>query len=144
MAGQLVRDVIERDRLITCAPADPVAVAARRMAEHLCGSILVMEQDRLVGIFTERDLLIRVVGGDKDLTATPVAEVMTRDPDTIGADRPVQDAVRRMDELSYRYLPVIEDDRVIGVLSMRRLPFGLLLGMQWELDERHAVAERLW
>ena len=49
---------------------------------------------------------------------------MTREPDTIGADEPVAEAIRRMDEFSYRYLPVIEDGKVIGVISTRHLPFG--------------------
>ncbi|HEX2529694.1 MAG TPA: CBS domain-containing protein [Geminicoccus sp.] len=144
MTDRPVRDLIERDRLVSAGPDDTVEAAVRRMAENKCGCILVLEGDRLVGIFTERDLVLRVAGAGKDLPGTRLVEVMTPEPDTIEADRPVQDAVRRMDELSYRYLPVTEGGRVIGVLSMRNLPFGTLLGMQWELDERQAVAERLW
>ena len=69
---------------------------------------------------------------------------MTRDPDTIGADEPVKEAIRKMDEFSYRYLPVIDRDKVIGVISTRHLPFGEVLNMQWELGERHTLAERMW
>jgi hypothetical protein len=114
------------------------------MAENGCGSILVMEGERLLGIFTERDLLTRVAAAEKSLERTHLREVMTRNPDTVRADEPVKEAIRKMDEFSYRYLPVLEDDRVIGVISTRHLPFGAVLAMQWELDERHAVAERLW
>lgn len=144
MSASLIGDLIDRDRLVAAGPKDSVQQAAERMAEQCCGSILVMEDDRLVGIFTERDLLMRVAARGLDPGSARLGEVMTKDPETIGADEPVQQAIRRMDEFSYRYLPVIENDRVIGVLSMRHLPFGAILGMQWELDERHAVAERLW
>ena len=144
MADRPVRELIERDRLVAVAPSDSTAVAVQRMAENKCGSILVLENDRLVGIFTERDLVTRVVGIGKDPAATVISAVMTADPDTIEAAQPAQDAIRRMFELSYRYLPVLEDGKVIGVLSMRQLPFGQLLDMQWELDERRVVAERLW
>ena len=49
-----------------------------------------------------------------------------------------------MEEFSYRYPPVIDEGKVIGVISTRHLPFGEVLDMQWELDERHAIAERMW
>ena len=104
-----------------------------------------MRGDELLGIFTERDLLDRVAAAGKDLGGTRLAEVMTKDPDTIGADAPVEEAIRKMDEFGYRYLPVVDGDgKVIGVLSTRHLPFGEVLNMRWELDERHRLAERTW
>jgi CBS domain-containing protein len=145
MPNRPIREMLERDRRLVCAaPEDTVHAATQRMAENGCGSILVMEGDRLVGIFTERDLLIRVAAAGKSLERTHLREVMTRDPDTIRAEESVKEAIRKMDEFSYRYLPVLEDGRVVGVISTRHLPFGEVLAMQWELDERHAVAERLW
>jgi CBS domain-containing protein len=139
-----VRELIERDCLVRAGPDDMVRAAVRSMAEHVCGSILVMEGERLVGIFTERDLLMRVTAAGLDLDRTKLRQVMTRDPDTIDADAPVREAIRRMDEFSYRYLPVIEDGRVIGVVSTRHLPFGAVACMQDELEQRHALAERMW
>jgi CBS domain-containing protein len=130
--------------VVRAAPDDSVQAAARMMAEKGCGSILVMEGERLAGIFTERDLLTWVAAVGKDLDHTWLGAVMTRDPDTIDAEAPVKEAVRKMDAFSYRYLPVLEDGQVIGVISIRHLPFGEVLGMQWELDERHALAERMW
>jgi CBS domain-containing protein len=144
MATRPVRELIERDQLVRATPSDSVRTAARRMVEQRCGSILVMEGEQLVGIFTERDLLNRVAAAARDLDQTTLGEVMTRDPDTIAADAPVKEAIRRMDEFSYRYLPVIEAGRVIGVISTRHLPFAEVLGMQWELEERHRLAERMW
>jgi CBS domain-containing protein len=145
MPTRPIREMLERDRrVVRAGPESTVHAAARLMAENGCGSILVMEGERLLGIFTERDLLTRVAAAEKSLERTHLREVMTRNPDTVRADEPVKEAIRKMDEFSYRYLPVLEDDRVIGVISTRHLPFGAVLAMQWELDERHAVAERLW
>ena len=145
MPTRPIREMLERDRrVVRAGPESTVHAAARLMAENGCGSILVMEGERLLGIFTERDLLTRVAAAEKSLERTHLREVMTPNPDTVRADEPVKEAIRKMDEFSYRYLPVLEDGRVIGVLSTRHLPFGAVLAMQWELDERHAVAERLW
>jgi CBS domain-containing protein len=145
MPTRPIREMLERDRrVVRAGPESTVHAAARLMAENGCGSILVVEGDRLLGIFTERDLLTRVAAAEKSLERTHLREVMTRNPDTVQADEPVKEAIRKMDEFSYRYLPVLEDGRVIGVISTRHLPFGAVLAMQWELDERHAVAERLW
>jgi CBS domain-containing protein len=145
MPTRPIREMLERDRrVVRAGPESTVHAAARLMAENGCGSILVMEGERLLGIFTERDLLTRVAAAGKSLERTHLREVMTRNPDTVRAEEPVKEAIRKMDEFSYRYLPVLEDGRVIGVISTRHLPFGEVLAMQWELDERHAVAERLW
>jgi CBS domain-containing protein len=145
MPTRPIRDMLERDRrVVRASPEDTVHAAARLMTENGCGSILVMEGECLLGIFTERDLLTRVAAAEKSLERTRLREVMTRNPDTVRADEPVKEAIRKMDEFSYRYLPVLEEGRVIGVISTRHLPFGEVLAMQWELDERHAVTERLW
>ncbi len=144
MSGRPVRSLIERDTVVRCTPDETVRSAVKTMAEHVCGSILVMEGDRLVGIFTERDLLMRMAAAGRDLDRTAISEVMTREPDTIGADEPVAEAIRRMDEFSYRYLPVIEDSKVLGVISTRHLPFGDVVAMAGELQQRHDLAERMW
>ena len=144
MSGRPVRSLIERDTVVRCTPDETVRSAVKTMAEHVCGSILVMDGDRLVGIFTERDLLMRMAAAGRDLDRTAISEVMTREPDTIGADEPVAEAIRRMDEFSYRYLPVIEDSKVLGVISTRHLPFGDVVAMAGELQQRHDLAERMW
>ena len=144
MSHRLVREIIHRATLIRATPDDTVRSAAKAMTENACGSILVMEGERLAGIFTERDLLTRVVAAARDLDQTKLRDVMTQDPDTIGADEPIKEVIRRMDEFGYRYLPVLENGRVIGVVSTRHLPFGEVIGMQWEIQDRHALAERIW
>ncbi len=144
MAKTPVREIIQRDTLVHTAPTTTVKTAADEMAKHRCGSIVVREGGAVVGIFTERDLLLRVVHAGLDPAATTVAEVMTKDPDTIDAGAPIADAIRAMDEFSYRYLPVMEEGRCIGVVSTRHLPFSTVVGMEWELEERHNLAERIW
>lgn len=142
----LARPRRAREGLVTARPDETVRDAARRMAEHSCGSVLVMAPDGgLGGIFTERDLLVRVVAAGLDPAGTPVSDVMTAGPETIGAEAPVRDAVRRMDEGAFRHLPVVgEDGRVVGVLSIRDVPVLELGRMADELDSRHRLAERLW
>ena len=108
MARRTVREMIERDRLVSAGPRTTVRRPPAAMAAGRCGSVLVVEDGRLLGIFTERDLLNRIAAAGKDLDRTHLAEVMTKDPDTIGADEPVIAAIRKMDEFSYRYLPVLD------------------------------------
>lgn len=145
VGGILARPTRARGILVTARPDETVHDAARRMAEHSCGSVLVMGTDgALAGIFTERDLLVRVVAPGRDPAVTPVAEVMTREPETIDAEASVREAVRRMDEGAFRHLPVVEDGRVVGVLSARDIPVLELGRMADELDRRHRLAERLW
>jgi CBS domain-containing protein len=144
MPKRPVREIIERDQLVAAAPDTTVAAAVATMAEHRCGSIVVIENEQVAGIFTERDLMLRVVAKGLDPKATPVGKVMTKKPDTIDADAPVADAIRAMDEFSYRYLPVLDGGRCIGVISTRHLPFSDVLDMKDELEARHGLAERMW
>jgi CBS domain-containing protein len=114
------------------------------MAENRCGSVLVVDGGRLLGIFTEGDAIERAFARGLDPDLTFLAEVMTREPDTIGPDHSIDEALRRMDEFGYRHLPVIEAERVIGVLSIRDLSIEDLAAMHAELESRRAIAERAW
>ncbi|MCB2055173.1 MAG: CBS domain-containing protein [Geminicoccaceae bacterium] len=143
MATRLAAEVIERDHIVAVAPDASVQDAVRSMAKHRCGSVVVVDGHRLVGIFTERDLATRVVAEALDPRTTEVRAVMTRDPETIDAEAPVADAVRRMDECSYRYMPVMREDRCIGVISGKHLPYGVIASMADELVRRHDLTERL-
>jgi CBS domain-containing protein len=114
------------------------------MAEHHCGSVLVVDRDRLVGIFTVRDAVERVFARGRDPDLTFLAEVIVREPDTIGPDERVEDAIRRMDEFGYRHLPVVDGQRAVGVLSIRDLPIETLAAMHAELESRRVIAEHAW
>ena len=143
MPQRPVREIIERERLISVGPDATAKQAVAAMVEHHCGSIVVLEAAKVAGIFTERDLMLRVVHVGRDPAATTMREVMTPGPDTIDADAPVANAIRAMDEFSYRYLPVLDSGRCIGVISTRHLPFSDVLEMKDELEARHDLAERM-
>ncbi|MCB2054603.1 MAG: CBS domain-containing protein [Geminicoccaceae bacterium] len=138
-----VADIIRHEAL-RAAPAETVLDVARRMAGRKDSCILVCDGDELAGIFTERDLLVRVVAAGRDPAATRIDEVMTPDPDSVDSRTSVADAIRRMDECGYRHLPVVDAGRIVGALSFRELPLVEKAHMQPELDARHALAERMW
>ena len=148
MPERPVRAILHRRRsgpdLVSARPDETVCDAAKRMAEQGCGSILIVEDERLLGIFTERDLLVRVAAAGLGLTTTRLRDVMTADPETIGAEEPVREAVRRMDEGALRHLVVVSGGRVLGVISTRDIPVLTMGRMAEELDRRHRLAERAW
>jgi CBS domain-containing protein len=139
-----VRDIMGRRRPVVASPEETVQAAAARMTEEACGSVLVCDGDRLRGIFTERDLMTRVVGRGLDPRTTRLEQVMTRDPDRIEGTATAREALRRMDELGCRHLPVTEDGRVLGVVSLRDLPIETVAEALPELERRRVLAERMW
>lgn len=114
-----VRDVMSTD-LITVPPTATVAEAATVMGEKRVGSALVMEGDTLSGIFTERDI-VRALSQDFDAPGHPLSHWMTTSPTTVAPDVTVEDALETMLAGGFRHLPVTEDDRVLGMVSMRDL-----------------------
>ena len=148
MPERPVRSLLGRHRLgpalVTAGPDATAREAAGRMAEACRGDLLVVEDGRVLGLFTERDLLERVVAAGRDPAGTRLREVMRADFETVGAEAPVAEAVLRMDEGGLRHLVVVEGDRVVGVLSSRDIPALELGGMALELHERHRLAEQVW
>lgn len=119
MAERTVREIIEGQQLITASAAMTVTEAARLMKEHNVGALMVCEGEQLAGIFTERDGLFRVLAAGLSADATPLAEVMTPNPQTIASGNGFSTALRMMHDGHYRHLPVVEDGRVIGMVSVR-------------------------
>jgi CBS domain-containing protein len=115
----VIRDVMSSD-LIQVGPSTTVAEAATIMSTRKVGSALVMEAGELVGIFTERDVL-RAVASDFDAEHHQVGAFMTREPTTVEPGADVHDALASMFAFGFRHMPVVEDDRVVGVVSMRDL-----------------------
>jgi CBS domain-containing protein len=106
--------------LFSIEPTTTVAEAATVMGERRIGSALVMDGDRLLGIFTERDI-VRALGEHFDAAGHPVSDWMTAEPRTVEPSTPVDDALRVMLDGNFRHLPVTEGDRVAGIVSMRDL-----------------------
>ena len=119
MFSQRIRDVMEKGKLLTAPPEITVSDAARLMANRNVGAIVVVEGERLVGIFTERDVVFRVVARGRDVQTTRVADAMTRAPLTVDPNKTFGHALLMMHENGFRHVPVIENGRPIGIVSAR-------------------------
>ncbi|HEY7283749.1 MAG TPA: CBS domain-containing protein [Actinomycetota bacterium] len=115
-----VRDVMNPD-LVIVRPEATVQQAAGGMFASHTGSTLVMEGDRLLGIFTERDIVKALSGTSDAGRSSIVRERMTPDPQIIGPEATIGEALDRMFDGGFRHLPVVDGGRVIGVVSMRDL-----------------------
>jgi CBS domain-containing protein len=138
-----IRAVIEDQKCVTVAPDLTVVEAARLMREHRIGALLVVEEDRLAGIFTERDALFRVVAEGRDPAATRVSDVMTVNPRTITPDRPFGHALHLMHEGEFRHVPVVENGRPLGMVSARDALGPDLREFVRDLDTRSHIGEIL-
>lgn len=102
-----------------------VASVCHRLREYGVGALVVVEERRLVGIISERDIAVRVIAGHRDPMLTLVREVMTHDPQTIAAEASLAEAQRRLIAGGFRHLPVMRGDEVIGMISLRDIPAGM-------------------
>ena len=114
-----IREVMTAE-LIMVEPPTSVAAAVTDMGIQGVGAALVMEQGRLEGIFTERDL-VRALSHDIGASSQPVTQWMTPNPVTVGPETSVERALEIMLDGNFRHLPVTEGDRVVGVVSIRDL-----------------------
>ena len=114
-----LRSIIAGQTPVTAVKTETVLNASRQMKARNIGSLLVVDGTRLIGIFTERDALFRVVAGDRNPATTTLADVMTPQPQTIHPDEPFLRALRIMHEGKFRHLPVVEFDRPLGLVSVR-------------------------
>jgi CBS domain-containing protein len=128
--GVLLRD----QETFSLGPQATVQEAAVMMADHRVGAIPVIEEDgRLAGLFTERDLLNRVVAKGLIPSDLRLAEVMTANPITVSAEASLVTSLRLMFEHKFRHLPVVEGEHVIGVLSCRDIPADYwMMNQNWE------------
>ncbi len=119
MFSQRIKTVMERKKILTAPPDTTVLKAARLMAKRNVGAVMVVEDKRLVGIFTERDAVFRVMAKGRDAQTTRLAEVMTADPHTIAPNELFGHALLMMYENGFRHVPVIENGEPIGIVSAR-------------------------
>ena len=143
MPQRAIRSIIGEQQPVTTSSDVTVAAAAQLMKLHRIGALLVVDDGRLAGIFTERDALFRVVAEGRDPEATRVAEVMTRNPRTIEPDRPFGHALHLMYEGGFRHVPVVEDARPIGMVSARDALAPDLQQFISDLDARTHIGEIL-
>ncbi|MEX0637740.1 MAG: CBS domain-containing protein [Burkholderiales bacterium] len=142
MLESSVASVIEPRKLVVAAPRTSVAEAARLMRESHVGAVLVVEGERLVGIFTERDAVFRVMAAGGDPAATTLDGVMTRDPVTVAPDETFGYALLLMHEHGFRHVPVVDDGRPVGVISARHALDPDLEDFAVEVDRRRHIRRR--
>src|SRR3546814_258166 len=136
MHRKVVPDIVSQQKIELLSASTTVRDAARNMAERHIGAVLIGEGGRLQGIFTERDLLIRVVARALDPDATHLKEVMTPDPDTVGPNDWASLALERMRASGYRHVPVVEDGVVVGIVSLRDLYAAAKRELEEDLQQR--------
>ncbi len=143
MPSRKVRDVIQGKKILTATGGLSVREAAREMARAQVGSIMILDSSQLVGIFTERDLLVRVVAAGFDPDTTRLDAVMTRNPQTIDADRPLGHALHLMHECGFRHMPVLDRESLAGVVSARDVLGSELLAFEGEIARREMITQIL-
>ena len=116
-----IAQIIEGKPLVYVGPDDPVRAVAKRMAEKNIGAVAVLDQDTLVGIFTERDLMIRVIASEQNPDKTRVSTVMTTQIVAADPNDSINECIQKMQQLGCRHLPVVDGGRLIGMLSLRDL-----------------------
>lgn len=126
----------------TVSPETTVLVAVHRMNERKIGALLVAERGRPIGIFTERDVLVRVVAAGLDPRTTPVGEVMTRNPVVVEPTVTVSEAMFVISERRCRHLPVIDDSGLCGLISIGDLTSWLVRDQQRTIEDLHDYMTR--
>jgi CBS domain-containing protein len=119
MFSQSVRTIMDPRKLILVSGSMTVRAAAELMKSRRYGAVLITDADELLGIFTERDAVFRVIAAGRDPDSTPLADVMTPQPKTISPDKTFGHAMLMMHEGGFRHVPVVEDGKLVGMVSSR-------------------------
>lgn len=133
-------DIVKDQNPLVLPPSASVQHACRSMRDRRVGAVLVTGPDRrLLGIFTGRDAVARVLAEGKDPAKTTLADVMTRGPHTMTPAKIAIDALRMMEDCGCRHLPIVENEKVVGIVSR-----GDFRGIELDrLDEETGIWERI-
>jgi CBS domain-containing protein len=116
----MIRNILADRPLITASQDMTVRAASRLMAEKRIGALLIVEGKSIIGIFTERDVLNKVLAPALDPDTTPLSQVMVANPLTIRAEKPLSHALQMMAEGGFRHVPVVDDAGIpVGMVSAR-------------------------
>ena len=126
LRGTVLSRMVGGERLVTFGAGTTVLEAAKSMAEREIGSVLVVDKDDLTGIFTERDVSLRVVAAGLNPLTTTLGEVMTTGPITTTPNQACGEVLDIMRAGGFRHLPIIDQGRVIGVISIRDIYTAVL------------------
>ena len=140
MFSQTIKNVMDPNRFLTAAPDQTVSDAASMMQTRNVGAVLVIADGKLMGIFTERDAVFRVIAKGLDPTTTRLAGVMTVEPITLSPEKSYGHALLLMHENGFRHLPVVQNRVPIGIISSRNAMDPEMEQFVWE--ERRRVHYR--
>jgi CBS domain-containing protein len=138
--GMLLKDK-KSSTITSVAPTMTVSAAVKAMNDANVGAAVVLEQQELVGILTERDIMVRVVGEGRDPHGTAVFEVMTSSVYTATPTTSIREAMKVMSERRYRHLPVMEGDVVCGLISMGDVTSWIIRQQADEFDNRQTTPD---
>lgn len=132
----------KRETIHSVGPDALVSECASRMSSEKIGALVVVEGERIIGIFSERDALSRVLAAGRDPTSTKISEVMTRDPFCIPPTTTVGEAMRLVTTRRFRHLPVVENNKLVSVISSGDLTHWLVKDKVGEVQDLVDLAAR--
>ena len=139
MRLRIIPDIVNDQKLSILSKQNTAREAAKQMAEKDIAAIVVTDDGgKLLGIVTERDLTRRVIAGNRDADKVTVGEIMTGDPDTLAPGDSALDALELMRTRKYRHLPVVDDDNVVGMVSIRDLYAAVKTALEKDIRETEA------
>lgn len=139
-----VRQLLDRKgrAIYSLGPEDPVLEAIELMAEHHVGAMLVMQGDSLVGIVSERDYARKVVLKGRSSSETPVWQIMSAPVITVTPEQTIDDCMRLVTEKRIRHLPVVQNGKVTGVISIGDLVKAVIEDQQRTIEQLEAYIHR--
>lgn len=144
MTMTTVRQLLDRKgrAIYSLGPEDPVLEAIELMAEHHVGAMLVMQGDSLVGIVSERDYARKVVLKGRSSSETPVWQIMSAPVITVTPEQTIDDCMRLVTEKRIRHLPVVQNGKVTGVISIGDLVKAVIEDQQRTIEQLEAYIHR--
>ncbi len=143
MPQRMIRSIVKEQSIVCASPQTSVAEASRQMKRACVGAVMVVEGKQLVGIFTERDALFRVLAEARNAKSTRLAEVMTANPQTISPDKPFGHALHMMHQGHFRHMPVVENGQPVGMVSTRDALVPEMQTFEIELIDHEHITEIL-
>lgn len=139
MQRKIIPDVVKRQTISSLKPDNTAFEAASMMTKANIGAVVILDpKGGLIGIVTERDMTRRVIAKGVDPKGTRLADIMTKNPDTLSPDDSANDALELMQARRYRHLPVVEDGKCVGMVSVRDLYAAAKQSLEESIRETEA------
>lgn len=144
MPNRIIKNIIAGQTVVSTSKESTVRTACVLMAQKRVGALLVVENNRIVGIFTERDALNKVLAGNLDPDKTTLSQVMVANPQTIHADKPLGYALQFMVDGGFRHVPVVDDKGApLGMVSARDALGQDMVQLERNLQFREHLEENI-